>query len=120
MEIEALQGIGGIGKTTLALALCNDCEVRRAFDQIFWLEAGPKITTADAPSLMRIIGTHFGDSPDLYTDLQTSRALVQKHLIGKRTLIVLDDVWGGKLNRRFFMVRYRLSYLSDHAQQKSS
>ncbi|MEZ4668030.1 MAG: toll/interleukin-1 receptor domain-containing protein [Anaerolineae bacterium] len=53
-ESAALQGVGGIGKTTLASALCADCDVRRAFDHIFWLEAGPDVKAEAAPGLMRV------------------------------------------------------------------
>jgi hypothetical protein len=47
-EAAALVGIGGIGKTTLAAALCLDCETRRTFDYIFWLEAGTNRRKSDA------------------------------------------------------------------------
>ena len=38
-----IQGMGGIGKTVLAMALVHDPEVRRAFPEgIFWLAVGQK------------------------------------------------------------------------------
>lgn len=92
-EVAALQGIGGIGKTTLALALCNECDVRRNFDHIFWLNVGPEREAEDVPSLMQIIGAHFNDSRENYDDIQKARIRLQKHLAGRRSLIVLDDVW---------------------------
>lgn len=100
-EVAALQGIGGIGKTTLALALCHDCETRRNFDHIFWLEVGPGRTVDDVPALMSLIGAHFKDSPELYKDTQTARALVQRHLHNSRSLIVLDDVWAEGVVEQF-------------------
>jgi hypothetical protein len=37
----ALVGMGGVGKSVLAVALARDCQVRRAFaDGIIWLTIG--------------------------------------------------------------------------------
>ena len=36
-EIIILQGIGGIGKTTLALAFCNNPDITKLFDHIAWI-----------------------------------------------------------------------------------
>src|SRR5690606_21036259 len=47
-QIVALQGMGGIGKTVLAAALCRECDVRYSFpDGVFWVEVGqtPQIAT---------------------------------------------------------------------------
>jgi len=92
-EVASLQGIGGIGKTTLATALCNDCDVRRSFDQIFFLVAGTITNEANPHSLMQLVGQHFKDDPAQYQTLQSAQMRMQFHLQGKRTLIVLDDVW---------------------------
>ena len=44
-----LHGMGGIGKTVLAIDLVNDGEVRRAFpDGIFWLDTGSDYRAAAA------------------------------------------------------------------------
>ncbi|MBI5670236.1 MAG: TIR domain-containing protein, partial [Chloroflexi bacterium] len=100
-ESAALVGIGGIGKTTLAAALCLDCETRRTFDYIFWLEAGSNRRKADAPTLMYAVGSVFGDPSDPYQDLNSARAVLSNHLRGHKTLIVLDDVWDGGLVEAF-------------------
>ncbi len=92
-ETAALQGIGGIGKTTLAQALCNDCDVRRAFDQIFWLDVGPEMTEDDVSLLMLTVGSYFNDDATYYQRVQTARVRLQQHFAGKRTLLILDDVW---------------------------
>jgi hypothetical protein len=92
-EVVALQGVGGIGKTTLARAICADCDVRRAFDQIFWLDVGMSANVDSISSLMQVVGACFNDNLDYYQRLDTARARLQFHLSGKRTLFILDDVW---------------------------
>jgi len=92
-EVTAMQGVGGIGKTTLARAFCADCQVRRAFDEIFWVEVGPENGEASVPQLMASIGARFNDDLQHYQQLSMARTSLHRHLSGKRTLIVLDDVW---------------------------
>ena len=92
-EVTAMQGLGGIGKTTLARAFCADCQVRRAFDEIFWVEVGPENGEASVPQLMASIGARFNDDLQHYQQLSMARTSLHRHLSGKRTLIVLDDVW---------------------------
>ncbi|MBA3871114.1 MAG: TIR domain-containing protein, partial [Anaerolineae bacterium] len=124
-ETASLQGIGGIGKTTLALAVCMDCEVRRGFDQIFWLEAGPQTEAEDAARLMQIIGMQLGDSADHYQDVQSARASLHRYLGDKRSLVVLDDVWAEGLVDQFswagadcrLLVTTRNKGLVEHPQQ---
>lgn len=89
-EVAALQGIGGIGKTTLASALCRDCDVRRAFDRILWIELGPNLTEINLPGKMRAA---VGGTADDFNDLDNARASFARQLHGRKTLIVLDDVW---------------------------
>ena len=36
----AVHGIVGVGKTTLASRLCQDRQVRKAFDRVCWLTVG--------------------------------------------------------------------------------
>ncbi|MBZ0310791.1 MAG: TIR domain-containing protein, partial [Anaerolineae bacterium] len=56
-----LQGMGGIGKTSLAIALARDCEIRRAFpDGVIWLTIGQ---TPQLPSLQSQLGEILGDNP---------------------------------------------------------
>jgi hypothetical protein len=110
-EVAALQGIGGIGKTTLALALCADCDVRRNFDHLFWLDVGSNRTADDVPALMYVIGAHFKDAADNYKDVQVARAQLQTHLRGKRTLVVLDDVWEDGIVSEFSLANIDLRLL---------
>ncbi|HEX2622993.1 MAG TPA: NB-ARC domain-containing protein, partial [Phototrophicaceae bacterium] len=98
-EVAALVGIGGIGKTTVAAALCHDCEIRRTFDQIYWIEVGTdRRGESYAADLMRAA---VGGSPDDYKDLASARASFARNLHGGKTLIVLDDVWDVTIAKTF-------------------
>jgi len=92
-KIAGFVGIGGIGKTILASALANDCETRRTFDYIFWLTIGDDATADSLTSLLYRIGAYFGDKSDDYADVEKAKLLVMNHLSGKKTLLILDDVW---------------------------
>jgi tetratricopeptide (TPR) repeat protein len=102
-EVEALMGIGGIGKTTLALLICNDCDVRRTFDHIFWLDVNPGDREQKLIALFKTLGAYLGEpiDSDSYKDWRIARALVQMRLANKRVLIVLDDVWQDELIPQF-------------------
>ncbi|MBL8161412.1 MAG: TIR domain-containing protein [Anaerolineae bacterium] len=86
-----LQGMGGIGKTSLAIALARDCEVRRAFpDGIFWLTIGqnPQVL-----SLQSQLGEMLGDNPRSFTNPDDGKRRLNTLLIDKSCLLILDDIW---------------------------
>jgi len=97
-ESAALQGIGGIGKTTLATALCADCEVRRTFTRILWIELGPN---ADENRVINTMRAAVNGSKDEFDSLTNARAAFARALHGEKTLIVLDDVWYGELVKHY-------------------
>ncbi len=97
-ENAGLLGIAGIGKTVLACALCNDCEVRRTFDNIFWIDVGPQRHRSDVPDLMRAT---VGGKPEDYDSEITARANFARILAERKTLIVLDDVWDSNILQAF-------------------
>jgi tetratricopeptide (TPR) repeat protein len=95
----AVYGLGGIGKSTLAAALAEDCAVRRHFaDGVIWLEVGQTPTVA---GLQASVGVHFGDSRDNYQDDRDGALSLSRLLKDKRALLVLDDVWDHGLVERF-------------------
>ena len=69
IALTAMQGIGGIGKTVLAQAVCRDEVVQQAFpDGIFWFAIG-KESQLDFPAriksvagLARLLGTYDGEA----------------------------------------------------------
>jgi tetratricopeptide (TPR) repeat protein len=94
-----LQGVGGIGKTTLTAALAQECEVRRSFpDGVFWLEMGKTPSVADR---MADIGSIFGDVRDNYKDAASAKLSLSAILAQKAALIVLDDVWAHTVAEAF-------------------
>src|SRR5215469_6914152 len=90
--ITAMQGMGGIGKTVLAQALCHNDVVQQAFpDGIFWFAIG-KESQLDFPSrvkgvpgLDRLLGQYESEA----ACLSQYRDVLRK----KAALIVVDDVW---------------------------
>ena len=103
-QTTVLQGIGGIGKTTLANSLCYHCDIRRTFsDGIFWFEIGRSVTRADVVNDLRIMGELFGDSAENYVDELQAKVQYQRLLADKAVLIVLDDVWNHRYVEPFQM-----------------
>lgn len=92
----ALVGIGGAGKTALAVQACADREVRRTFrDGIVWLEAGPgKHPEALLADLA--VGLDLDNAAISFSTKEQGREQLSAALRGKRTLIVIDNVCEGR------------------------
>lgn len=92
VALTALQGMGGIGKSVLANALCHDETMQDAFpDGIFWVEIGREVS--NITDKMKTIGTTLGDTAGNYSTTDMGIASLRKLLPTKSVLIVLDDVW---------------------------
>jgi len=87
-----LHGFGGAGKTTLARLLCADDAMHRACrDGMLWVPFGknppdPRAQIAD------LVVAIVRDDEGCMT-LAGARARLQSLLVGRRVLVVLDDVW---------------------------
>jgi WD40 repeat protein len=91
-SITALQGMAGIGKTALALALCNDVAVQKAFpDGIYWFAIGNELQldfvsrVKGVPALDKLLGEYEGE----VACISQYRSVLRT----KAVLVVLDDVW---------------------------
>ncbi len=90
--LTALNGLPGVGKTALSIALAHDAAIRAHFcDGILWAGIGPE---PNIPRLLSHWGTLLGISQN--ETLQSNEALAQalnKTIGNKRMLLVLDDAW---------------------------
>lgn len=87
----ALRGLGGIGKTTLAIMLGRLAIASNSFpDGVLWVALGPSPTVR---ILLDGWGKHLG--LDLYAerDENASRDRLRTALFRRRTLLLVDDVW---------------------------
>lgn len=123
----ALQGAGGFGKTTLAVALCHNDDVITAFDDgILWITLGetPKIQH----ELTKMYAALTGERPS-FLDIDDAAIHLAERLDQKSCLIVIDDVWdpnhvlpflrGGKQCSRLITTR-RMDVVAEAAAQRIS
>ncbi len=93
ITLTALEGMGGIGKSVLAQALCHDPVVQQAFpDGIIWVTAG-KQTLYDLVTRMREVGKGLNDTMDRYDTELGCKHQYRTTIRKKAALIVVDDVW---------------------------
>jgi WD40 repeat protein len=87
----ALRGPGGLGKTTLATAVCHHDDVVTAFDDgILWVTLGPQPNLQQA--LTKLYAALTGERPAFVDEEDASVHLAQQ-LESKSCLLVIDDVW---------------------------
>ena len=98
----ALNGLPGIGKTTLAVALVKDEEVRTHFhDGILWAGLGPH------PNILGLLarwGSLLGIKPADVEDVNDWKAwgrTLQASIGNRRLLLVIDDAWSVKHAQAF-------------------
>src|ERR1019366_9893799 len=92
IALTALEGMGGIGKTVLAQALCHDEVVQQAFpDGVIWITVGKEASMDLAR--MREVGRALGDDLSGYDNEQAAKNRYRSTIRKKAALIVVDDVW---------------------------
>ncbi|KAL8228363.1 hypothetical protein R6Q57_015947 [Mikania cordata] len=91
LDVVSIVGMGGIGKTTLATKVFNDSYVKYHFHVRVWVTISQ---TYDKRHVLTQILESICGQFDL-GDATESRLceLLHKQLIGKRYLIVIDDIW---------------------------
>jgi WD40 repeat protein len=86
-----LHGMGGIGKTELAINLVNEEEVQRAFpDGIYRLTLGQ---TIEPLLLQGELAGYVAGETKVYATTNQGRDGLRQLLDGKSCLLVLDDLW---------------------------
>jgi WD40 repeat protein len=87
----ALHGGGGVGKTTLAAAVCHDEDVIEAFDDgILWVTLGRHPDLLG--SLTKLYASVSGERL-AFVDLEDAEGKLAERLQYRTCLIVIDDVW---------------------------
>lgn len=93
-KTSALHGMGGIGKTVVARALCDDEEIRNAFpDGILWATLGKTPDQELDTRLREWIGELGGTIPDIAPSRESLKNSLGKLLRTRQCLLILDDVW---------------------------
>ncbi|KAL1562126.1 hypothetical protein AAHA92_04739 [Salvia divinorum] len=94
-SVLAIQGMGGIGKTTLARKLFNHENIKARFGESrIWVHVGQAFDPTVL--LMKILATFTSDR------VETRHGILQRlqqAFIGKTYLLVLDDVWNNDVSR---------------------
>jgi hypothetical protein len=87
----AIQGMGGVGKTTTASLLARDPEVQSAFrDGVLWVHLGPN------PELLPLLAGWLGavgDPSPAPTDPREATLRLRARLEDRAALLVIDDAW---------------------------
>uniref|UniRef100_A0A0C9QVS4 TSA: Wollemia nobilis Ref_Wollemi_Transcript_5240_2751 transcribed RNA sequence n=1 Tax=Wollemia nobilis TaxID=56998 RepID=A0A0C9QVS4_9CONI len=89
-----VQCIGGGGKTTLALALCDDPQIKRYFGN-----RGFFFTVSQSPNLKAILEAMWekivGRKTPEFQNVEDAHRQLQEQLLrqSRPTLVILDDVW---------------------------
>ncbi|XVE74570.1 hypothetical protein DITRI_Ditri12bG0027700 [Diplodiscus trichospermus] len=91
LSVYAICGMGGLGKTTIAQLVYNDENVRKAFDLRFWVCVSDDF---DIKRLTKAILESIDQANSCnIQELDTLQRRLEEMLVGKRFLLVLDDVW---------------------------
>ncbi|GMP41480.1 hypothetical protein CsSME_00011567 [Camellia sinensis var. sinensis] len=88
-------GMGGLGKTTLARMVYNDEVVKKNFDLKAWVCVSDEF---DIFRISRVILESITNKACEFKDLNQVQVQLKQNLVGKKILIVLDDVWDKKYN----------------------
>ncbi|KAG5227240.1 disease resistance protein [Salix suchowensis] len=90
LSVYAIHGMGGLGKTTLAQLVYSDASVEGRFDRRIWVCVSDDF---DIRRLSRAILESIEGKTCTLQELDILQRRLQEELIGRRFLLVLDDVW---------------------------
>jgi len=88
-------GMGGVGKTLSAAALCRDPEIGFAFESICWVSLGqePEPFQLLKSLHVQLVGASL---PDSASEARLALEALLAAAKGRRVLLVLDDVWSAE------------------------
>jgi hypothetical protein len=99
VQVLCIIGMGGLGKTTLAKMVYNDCRVQNHFDVKMWYCVSENFeATAVVRSVIQLATNGTCSMPDTDT-IELLRGKLQEVIGRKRYLLVLDDVWNEEQQR---------------------
>jgi hypothetical protein len=87
----ALLGMGGVGKSVLAVEAVHHKKLRRRFrDGVAWLAVDPR---ADVLALQSDLAHRLGGGSSVFRDAREGRGVLAELLAGRKLLVVLDNLW---------------------------
>ncbi|KAK9068116.1 hypothetical protein SSX86_012227 [Deinandra increscens subsp. villosa] len=89
-SIVPIVGMGGVGKTTLARLLYDEKKVNDHFEHKAWVCISDEF---DSFAISKVIFQSVTWENKDFADLNLLQVALRDHLMGKRFLLVLDDVW---------------------------
>ncbi|KAM3234339.1 hypothetical protein P3L10_019699 [Capsicum annuum] len=90
LDVISIIGMPGSGKTTLAYKVYHDKSVARRFDTRAWCTVGQEYDKRKL--LEKVYNQVTGSDSKLSENIDVADEL-RRHLIGKKYLVVLDDLW---------------------------
>ncbi|KAL8532071.1 hypothetical protein ACS0TY_008617 [Phlomoides rotata] len=88
--VHSIQGMGGLGKTTLAQMVYNDERTQRRFDLRIWVCVSDDFSVG---GIVRAILESIEGGGCSISALDPLQRRLQEKLRGRRYLLVLDDIW---------------------------
>ncbi|CAL5381830.1 unnamed protein product [Camellia sinensis] len=95
VSVIPIVGMGGLGKTTLAQMVYNDEVVNKNFDLKAWVCVSDEF---DILKISKVILESITSKSCEFKELNQVQVQLKQNLVGKKILIVLDDVWDKKYN----------------------